>query len=279
MSGQANSVLQQEMPFDTVMRQSPLGMAVIAMDGTYVAVNDAYARIYGYLPTEMQGHSFLMVFPEDQRASLLRLHQNFLMYGGTLSGEWEVLRKDGTHSHVISESACVRGQDGTDRRLVYVTDISVRRKIESELEASRIFAHAVIDGLSSQLCVLNEDGIIVSANHAWRRFYIDNGGDPEHLLKPVSYLEICMAANGSQRRGQPDTSGFPEQLRRVLRGDLQSFELEYPWHTPTERRWFIARAYRLPGVSPARIVVSHDNVTALKMRRKNYMKRCALPAN
>lgn len=264
MSGQANSVLQQEMPFDTVMRQSPLGMAVIAMDGTYVAVNDAYARIYGYLPTEMQGHSFLMVFPEDQRASLLRLHQNFLMYGGTLSGEWEVLRKDGTHSHVISESACVRGQDGTDRRLVYVTDISVRRKIESELEASRIFAHAVIDGLSSQLCVLNEDGIIVSANHAWRRFYIDTGGDPEHLLKPVSYLEICMAANGSQRRGQPDTSGFPEQLRRVLRGDLQSFELEYPWHTPTERRWFIARAYRLPGVSPARIVVSHDNVTALK---------------
>ena len=36
MSGQANSVLQQEMPFDTVMRQSPLGMAVIAMDGTEI---------------------------------------------------------------------------------------------------------------------------------------------------------------------------------------------------------------------------------------------------
>ena len=264
MPEQAINALQQEMPFDAVLRQSPLGIAVISFEGRYVAVNDAYARIYGYSSAEMVGNSFLMVFPPEQQAAVLQLHQQFLRGDENLGGEWEVVRKDGSLCHVISESAHIRGQDGTSRRLVYVTDITARRRIEAELEASRIFAHSVIDGLSAQICVLNEDGIIVSANQAWQQFFIQNGGNPELLLHPVSYLDLCNAAGVHNRRSASDISHFAEMLRKVLSGKQQSFEIEYPWHTANERRWFIARASRLSGVSPARIVVSHDNVTALK---------------
>ena len=256
------------MPFDEVMRHSPLGMAVINFDGKYEAINDLYCDIYGYTKAQMLGHSFTMVFKPEVRDYILDLHQRFLKTGGILAGEWEVQRVDGTILHVISQSAQVPNNDGTMRRLVYVTDITARKKIERELEASHLFIHSVLDALPAQICVLDEKGTILSANSAWINFLISNGGDPEILLKQSSYLDLCKPAATSTNKGGLETDLFYEKLLEVLAGENDYFEIEYPSHLPDERRWFIARVTRIPSAEPPRIIVSHDNVTALKIAQE-----------
>ncbi|MFZ6752199.1 diguanylate cyclase domain-containing protein [Undibacterium sp. Dicai25W] len=253
------------MPFDEVLRQSPIGMAVINFDGTYEALNEVYCDIYGYTKAQMLGHCFTMVFKPEARASVLELHQRFLKTGGILGGEWDVQRADGTILHVISESAQVPGIDGTMRRLVYVTDITTRKKIERDLEASHLFVHSVLDALPAQICVLDEKGIILSANSAWINFLISNGGNPEILLKQTSYLDLCKPDAKVTNKGSLEAELFYEKLLEVLAGDNNYFEIEYPSHLPDERRWFIARVTRIPSAEPPRIIVSHDNVTALKV--------------
>ncbi|MFZ6862269.1 diguanylate cyclase domain-containing protein [Undibacterium sp. Ji67W] len=256
------------MPFDEVMRHSPLGMAVINFDGTYEAVNEVYCNIYGYTKAQMLGQSFTMVFKPEARSSVLELHQRFLKTGGILGGEWEVQRADGNILHVISESAQVPGTDGTMRRLVYVTDITARKAVERDLEASHLFVHSVLDALPAQICVLDENGIILSANSSWVDFLISNGGDPEILLKQTSYLDLCKQGAKGNNKHSIEAELFYEKLLEVLAGENHYFEIEYPSHLSDERRWFIARVTRIPSAEPSRIIVSHDNVTALKVAQE-----------
>jgi signal transduction histidine kinase len=47
----------------------------------------------------------------------------------------------------------------------------------------------------------------------------------------------------------------------VLRGQRDEFELEYPCHSPTEKRWFMMTASRLRCTGDAAILIMHSNIT------------------
>ena len=256
------------MSFDEVMQCSPLGMAVINYDGTYEAVNDVYCNVYGYTQEQMQGKPFTMVFKPEVQAGILELHQRFLRSETALGGEWEVIRHDGSVVHVISESAMITGSDHQQRRLVYVTDITVRKNMERELESSHLFVHAILNDLTAQVCVLDENGIVVLANNAWFNFLIANGGDPEHIIKQTNYLDLCRPNTQEPLAKNPEASLFYVKLIEVLSGTRDYFEIEFPYHSKDEHRWFIARVARMKGMHPTRIIVSHDNVTALKVMQE-----------
>ena len=263
----SNSLLS----FDEIMQLSPVGMALLNFDGTYESVNDAYCNIYGYTKKEMFGKSFTMVFQENLRATILELHQRFLTAGAALGGEWDVVSRDGSILHVLSESALVTGTDNKARRLVYLIDITARKNMERELEASHLFAHSILDGLTAQVCVLDEKGAILLANRAWINFLIAHGGDPERVIKQTNYLDLYNENTKSMPFAQKlhqDKSFFYQHLLNVLAGNQDYFEVEYPVHSADAHRWFIARVARIQGTNPARIIVSHDDVTALKLMQE-----------
>jgi DNA-binding CsgD family transcriptional regulator len=54
-------------------------------------------------------------------------------------------------------------------------------------------------------------------------------------------------------------------IRAVLGGERDEFVLDYPCHCPGERRWFYMRVTRIPGRGAMRAVVSHENITPLKL--------------
>jgi signal transduction histidine kinase len=59
----------------------------------------------------------------------------------------------------------------------------------------------------------------------------------------------------------------------VLGGRKERFELEYPCHSPTERRWFVARVSRLPEARPSRAVVAHEDITDRRRREEERARR------
>jgi signal transduction histidine kinase len=133
------------------------------------------------------------------------------------------------------------------------------------------FARSVLDGLSARVAVLDGAGTIVAANRAWKTFAADNGVDPRTVSEGADYLGACdAAASGPGAEGAAD---FAVGIREVLAGRKEQFELEYPCHSPTERRWFVARVSRLPEAGPARAVVAHEDITDRRRREEERARR------
>src|SRR5690606_25745160 len=61
-------------------------------------------------------------------------------------------------------------------------------------------------------------------------------------------------------------------LEALIGGKIDSFQLEYPCHSPTEKRWFIAHVSRFPDDGVLRIVISHENITGRKMAELELLK-------
>ena len=60
---------------------------------------------------------------------------------------------------------------------------------------------------------------------------------------------------------------FAEGLRSVLRGTEERFALEYPCHSPKEKRWFVGSVGRLADDDAPLALVAHENVTGRRVRR------------
>lgn len=247
-----------------VFQHSPIGIAVIADDGQFVHVNPAYCGLYGYQREQMLGQAFTMIVPPEQQAQVLQRHRAFLDADAPLRGEFDVQRADGRRLAILVESVRLPSREGPAQRLVYVVDMTERRLIEQALVASQQFLHSVLDGLTAHVCVLDEQGTILAVNRAWRDFAADNAGAGADLHEGANYLQICARASASRLPDGTEASVFGGLLREVLAGQRQQFELEYPSHSPTEQRWYLVRVARMAGTGPARVVVAHDNVTALK---------------
>ena len=78
----------------------------------------------------------------------------------------------------------------------------------------------------------------------------------------VNYLNICDSADGYSA---DQSSSVARGIRDVIAGRVAEFVMDYPCHSPDEKRWFYMRVTRAAGPGPQRIVVSHENITALKL--------------
>jgi len=137
-------------------------------------------------------------------------------------------------------------------------------------EANRI-VRTTLDSLSAHIALVDASGEIFLANEAWRRFARANGTPPQEVSEGVNYLEVCDSAG---RAGSEEAATFADGLRSVLDGRLGEFAMEYPCHSPTEKRWFVARATRfLAGDVAEGAVVTHENITERKLAEEEASHR------
>ncbi len=120
---------------------------------------------------------------------------------------------------------------------------------------------SALNNLSSQVAVLDANGLILKVNPAWSAFALENNG-PQSLADGVglNYLDICQNVNGSCDEGAFDVY---RGIRAVIAGEQQEFSLEYPCHSPTEQRWFLMTVIPFNETNDY-VVVSHFNITQQK---------------
>jgi PAS domain S-box-containing protein len=121
---------------------------------------------------------------------------------------------------------------------------------------------AIFDSLTAHIAVLDENGTIIAVNKAWRDFAAANPPVTGNVCQGADYLAVCDAAEGEDRL---QALAFSEGIRAVMKGRQKVFSLEYPCHSPKEKRWFAGRVTRFAGPGPVRIVVSHENITERKL--------------
>lgn len=124
-------------------------------------------------------------------------------------------------------------------------------------EAER-FVKAALDGLSAHIAILDAEGNILYVNRAWQRFADSNGFIGSNYGVGMNYLRVCDQSSAA------DAAPVAQGIRQVIRGDIEEFSLEYPCYSPTERRWFNLRVTRFAWRDGLRVIVAHQNITAIK---------------
>ena len=124
-------------------------------------------------------------------------------------------------------------------------------------------ATTVLNSLSAHIAILDADGVILETNDAWRRFATENSGAENggHGIA-MNYLSICDAAEGP---GSRDAKRVAEGIRQVIKGEIDEFLYDYPCHSPSGKHWYYMRSVPSAGEEPLRVVVSHEDITALKL--------------
>ncbi|MEN3943174.1 PAS domain S-box protein [Prosthecobacter sp. SYSU 5D2] len=121
---------------------------------------------------------------------------------------------------------------------------------------------SILDALPAHIALLDRRGIVLAVNESWRRFAADNGMQAQGYGVGMNYLEVSDHACGAHAEEAAETA---EGIRRVLSGDLPEFSIEYPCHSPDQRRWFRLTATPLNEQRHRRAVVMHVDVTERRL--------------
>ncbi len=179
--------------------------------------------------------------------------------------------KDGSYKPVELSAKNLANDPVIGGVIMNYRDITERKQAEEALQRSERFINAVLGALSAHIAILDENCIIIGVNRAWRNFAGANSDGTYNLCEGANYLAVCDA--GSFYFSDSIESGaFAAGIRSMLKGERDIFELEYPCHSPNEKRWFIGRITRFVSDGNISLVVSHENVTLLKLAEEEIIE-------
>lgn len=143
------------------------------------------------------------------------------------------------------------------------SDFTERTQLEQARRVqSQQLMFDVLDSLPEHIAVLDDSGTIIAVNLAWRAFGEANGFVGSGFGVGSNYIEVCENASGECAEEAPATVAG---LRAILAGRRDEIRVEYPCHSPTEKLWFQCRISRVNAQGPTRIVVTHEDITAVRL--------------
>lgn len=122
-------------------------------------------------------------------------------------------------------------------------------------------AKTVLNSLSAHIAIIDHKGVILETNRAWQAYAGRGGKQKPPSFIGVNYLEICDAATGDEAQ---DARVVANGIRAVIDGRMEEFLYDYPCHAPDGYHWFYMRAIGMDTSGPPRIIISHEEITALK---------------
>lgn len=123
------------------------------------------------------------------------------------------------------------------------------------MEVTESIARAALDTLSSQIAVLDSDGVIRFTNRSWRSFGTDGSSIHASDMRGVNYLDSV------DPQADEYAADAVAGIHAVLDGDTEEFSLEYPCHTDDEKRWFLMRATPFAIGTDQFVTVAHIDIT------------------
>ncbi|MBI3523456.1 MAG: PAS domain S-box protein [Betaproteobacteria bacterium] len=255
----------------TVLDSTVDAIIVINTRGIIESVNLAAIQMFGHAQEEILGQNISMLMPEPDHSA----HDGYLqayLGGGErkiigIGREVEGLRKDG--SSFPMHLSVNETQDGDTRLFVgVVRDISAVKNAERELVQLQRFFRLTLDSVSASICVIDEAGIIIFVNQAWRRM---GRGDEQHEEDSgpgLNYLDFYDKAEDDKELKQ-----IGGALHKLLeRDDLYDFSAEYTCHG-AHQRWMLLNATRIYTDEGPRLVITHDDISELRGAQQELARK------
>ena len=251
-------LVESERRFRELADHAPVMIWVSDLSGGRTYVNERWLEFTGRPASDQLGSGWFAGVHRDDRDRCARTYEHAFGARRPFHTEYRLRRADGEFRWITDSGTPRWSDDGEFLGMIgSCTDITERREMEEALRASERFATGTVDGLSAHVAVLDEHGVILAVNRLWERFAEENGARAGFGVG-TNYLNVCDCADGACGE---EARSVARGIRAVISGEDESFSYEYPCHSPSEQRWFVARVTRFAGDGPVRVVVAHENVT------------------
>ena len=139
--------------FREVFRHAPVGIAVVALNGDILEVNDAVSRIFGYAPEEIAGRPVWdFMHPDDRTGAQRDAQATIAAEGGHFMAERRYRRKDGAMTWVEMFAVLEQGPGGAPYFISQIIDLTERKRAEAALRASEERYRGIVE--SQQAAVM-----------------------------------------------------------------------------------------------------------------------------
>ena len=135
------------------------------------------------------------------------------------------------------------------------------RNAQTLARKSNQFAHALLDALDAPILLLDDIGVVLSVNKAWRVSAAIQSRLWANIVPGSNYLAICDGARGNE---QVDGATIAAGIRQVTARERTLFRYEYTCNSGTGQRWFSLSASGIAGGKAARVIVLHEDITERK---------------
>lgn len=215
---------ESEERFRSAFESAGIGMALVSLDGRFLAVNRSFCELTRYPESELLRRDFQgMTHPDDLAADLELAGQ--LLRGELRSYQMEkrYICGDGRVVWATLTGSLVRGADRQPKYFIaQVEDITARKRTEAELSASEARYRALVEAADDSIAAFDVDGRFLYANAAAAALM---GRSPE-LLIGRSVHELLPPERAEQRMND---------LRQALRLG-RTHQIERDIDTPHGRR-------------------------------------------
>jgi PAS domain S-box-containing protein len=243
-----------------------------ALNKTYIA-GTGYKDLFGYnIVNEYSEDGFweARIHPADKKLILADLAETIADSNISQSqAEYRFLKADGSYAYINDRFFILRDSNGKPIRMLGAKqDITLRKKAEEQSKKSfdekRALAErmsAILNTLPANIALLNEKGIIVDVNDAWRNFAGTNGFAGASYGIGDNYVNVSRMSFGENKTDGRTVSGG---IKDVLQNSVKEFVFEYAWHTPLSQKWFRMVATPLRDREYVGAVVMHIDISELR---------------
>lgn len=125
------------------------------------------------------------------------------------------------------------------------------------------YAQELINCLTDGIIILDKLGTVICVNNVWSCFGSSNGaGTFVNDFLGTNYLDVCDQVLGSDAKY---ANAMAVGIRAVMSNETPDFLLEYPCHSPVEKRWFVCRVTSFCHEDIFRILMTHEDITKAKL--------------
>jgi PAS domain S-box-containing protein len=240
---------------------APVAYFVLAQDGTIDRVNRVGAKLLGVPQHNLIKQHITCYVAMQSQAVFKAFLERVFTSNQTETCEIALVQagSDLRWIHMTASAEASAGQRKQGR--VIIIDMTERVQAEQSLRVSEQFLQATLDSLSAHIAILDETGSILTVNRAWRHFGQENQLQRDQDGIGLNYLGVCERAVGP---GSNEAHTAARAIRQLLAHEIAEAHIEYPCHSPTEQRWFMAHLSVFREQEKRRIVVAHENITTRK---------------
>ncbi|MCY1061816.1 PAS domain S-box protein [Nannocystis sp. SCPEA4] len=193
---------RHERQYEILTRLSPVGIFLGAAEAECVFVNAEWSRITGRTLPEVRGGAWRRALHPDDAARVIAGCRRAFAEGQPFSGEWRMLRPDGTTVWVLGQFAEVPDGSAHKHYVGTITDITDR--VRAELDRARLAV--IVENAADALFLLNHDGTVAIWNPGAEKLLGHTGAEIRGR-----FIGDLVPGHGSEVQAA---------MRRVLAGDV-----------------------------------------------------------
>ncbi|MCA1739909.1 MAG: PAS domain S-box protein, partial [Actinobacteria bacterium] len=164
---------ESEERFRATFEQAAVGVSHVALDGSWIRVNQKFCDIVGYPREELLDLTFQNItHPDDLDRDVGYLRRMLEGETDTYSTEKRYVRKDGSLLWSNLTTSLVRDPSGAPEYFISVTeDITERKLVEEELTLSEERFRNIVEQSPLSVQILSPDGSTLRVNRAWEKLW------------------------------------------------------------------------------------------------------------